>query len=85
MKSRPPSIAQRFWTAVCRYAYHRAIQPGTNRKPPDGLPGHRDPDSPCRAFWPVGKPSGTGSCQTDGHYLCVECEEISQESLEERE
>jgi hypothetical protein len=36
-----------------------------------GRAGDRDPDAPCDEFTP-GEPSG--SCKTDGHYLCHECE-----------
>jgi hypothetical protein len=35
-----------------------------------GAPGLRDVDAPCPDFEP-GTPSG--SCETDGHYLCWEC------------
>jgi hypothetical protein len=37
-----------------------------------GDPGVRDPDAICEEFFP-GKPSETGSCEGDGHYLCEEC------------
>lgn len=33
------------------------------------------PDDTCTAFEP-GRP-GRGSCDTDGHYLCVECENMN--------
>lgn len=36
-----------------------------------GSAGVRDPDFPCDGFSP-GEPDG--DCQTDGHYLCHECE-----------
>ncbi len=36
-----------------------------------GVRGVRDPDSPCDTFEP-GEPAG--DCQTDGHYMCHECE-----------
>ena len=68
----PPNLRQKFWAAVCRYAFRRAYR--TPRIAPTGLPGHRDPGSVCASFWPVKTPSGTGQCQTDGHYLCRECE-----------
>ena len=38
-----------------------------------GTPGLRDRDAPCFAFEP-GQPSG--DCETDGHYLCHECQEM---------
>ncbi len=50
-------------------------------RPPDGLPGIRDVDAPCDVFEPVGAPweyaTGTGDCETDGHYICRECVHIS--------
>ena len=36
-----------------------------------GRAGDRDPDAPCDDFTP-GEPNG--SCSTDGHYMCLECE-----------
>jgi hypothetical protein len=36
-----------------------------------GAPGVRDPEAPCEEFEP-GTPDG--SCGTDGHYMCHECE-----------
>lgn len=54
----------------------------------DGYAGIRDVDNPCEAFAPVGAPwvqsEGTGRCETDGHYLCSECTEISLEEVRRR-
>lgn len=58
-----------------------------------GAPGVRDPESPCEAFRPKGTAFervveadlGDNRCQTDGHYLCVECLEISVSALRGRE
>lgn len=47
-----------------------------------GDPGVRDPDLPCREFEP-GSP-GSGECESDGHYLCVECRWLCARALEER-
>jgi hypothetical protein len=44
-----------------------------------GMPGVRDPEYPCEAFAP-GEP-GYGRCDTDGHYMCMECKEMSDETL----
>lgn len=38
----------------------------------------RDPDSDCDGFVPVGEASNqhpyiNADCETDGHYMCVEC------------
>lgn len=56
---------------------------------PDGTDGIRDVDAPCEAFKPAGAPyeraKGTGSCETDGHYICVECVEIKLETLRRRQ
>jgi hypothetical protein len=41
----------------------------------------RDPDAPCEAFEP-GTP-GSGDCETDGHYLCEKCSEMSLSALRE--
>ena len=55
---------------------------------PDGEPGIRDVDARCDAFEPVGAPyeiaKGNGNCQTDGHYLCVECVHIELGTLRRR-
>lgn len=41
-----------------------------------GMPGVRDPESPCEGF--DGRHyDGGGRCKSDGHYLCVECSELS--------
>lgn len=56
---------------------------------PDGEPGIRDVDAPCSGFIPSGKPwedaDGSGSCETDGHYLCRECWHISGRALRRRQ
>ena len=75
-----PSLVQRFWAAVCRYAYRHAYKRGPV---PTGLPGHRDPESICDQYFPVKQPSGKGPCQSDGHYLCAGCEWIDRERIEE--
>jgi hypothetical protein len=47
-----------------------------------GMAGIRDPDALCEAFRP-GEP-GKGRCDTDGHYMCEECAEISLRELRRR-
>jgi len=47
-----------------------------------GTPGVRDVEAPCEVF-NVGEP-GRGDCETDGHYLCVECTEIALHVLRRR-
>lgn len=60
-----------------------------------GAPGVRDPQARCAEYLPTVDPepdwlglrvtaSGYGSCSTDGHYLCVGCQHISQESIDYR-
>lgn len=60
-----------------------------------GAPGVRDPDARCDEYQPTVDPapdwlglrvtaSGYGSCRTDGHYLCIGCQHIAQESIDER-
>lgn len=55
---------------------------------PDGEPGIRDVDAPCEAFEPAGAPwqiaDGSGTCQTDGHHMCVECNHIDLATLRHR-
>ncbi len=55
---------------------------------PDGEPGIRDVDAPCEAFKPYGKPwqntEEFGHCETDGHYLCLECVEIDLRTFRRR-
>lgn len=41
-----------------------------------GAPGVRDPDHVCEAFNGKGY-DGSGSCDSDGHYLCDECSHLS--------
>lgn len=42
-----------------------------------GRPGFRSTEDPCEYFQP-GEPSG--DCYTDGHYLCIECDQLSKNS-----
>lgn len=39
----------------------------------------RDPDNVCELFDKEGY-NGRGKCMSDGHYLCVECSELSPEA-----
>ena len=45
----------------------------------EGTPGVRSPEYPCEWFDGRGY-DGTGGCLSDGHYLCVECSELSPEA-----
>lgn len=44
-----------------------------------GQVGVRDPDGICEVFDGRGY-DGSGRCSSDGHYLCVECSELSPEA-----
>lgn len=55
-----------------------------NGRIPDGTDGVRDQSAPCEHFrseYTAKTNPGEGSCETDGHYLCVECPEIELRSL----
>ena len=62
-----------------------------------GMPFERDPDGPCEHYeptyptvaglglrWREPRRWRFGNCDTDGHYLCVECPHISGRALVER-
>ncbi len=40
-----------------------------------GAPGIRDPENLCDAFDP-GEPAVDNRCDSDGHYLCMECKHL---------
>lgn len=44
-----------------------------------GMPGVRDPEHPCKVFDGRGY-DGSGRCLSDGHYMCVECSELSKDA-----
>lgn len=69
-----------FWRAVALFAYRRWVTPGTIK--PVGIPGNRDPVSPCAGYEPVKRAGYTWDCQGDGHYLCKAC--CHFEHLEEK-
>jgi len=59
-----------------------------------GTIGVRDPDYPCEGFNPVGAAfrqvtesdlCSWSRCETDGHYMCTECTEISIDELRRRQ
>ena len=78
-----------FWTWLCRFAFRRAVKRGGAT--PTGLPGHRDPGKRCDFYWPTDRsaslrrPVSAGPCQSDGHYLCRDCEWLDPERLVEIE
>lgn len=56
------------------------LRRAVNAEPPFvGTPGVRDPDGVCESFDGKGY-NGRGQCLSDGHYLCVECSELSPDA-----
>lgn len=60
--------------------YLRILHDTVFTRPPDGTPGIRDIDHPCMNFDPTPmdlekRPFG-GTCRTDGHYICRECNHL---------
>lgn len=51
---------------------------------PDGTPGVRDVDNPCSMFQP-GPVLYSAGCETDGHYICDECEHSAPRRRRETE
>ena len=73
-KPQRPSMIRWFWRWLALFAYRQWARGYPVRKPPDGLPGIRDPDNRCAIFEPRKRELGDFSdCQGDGHYLCQEC------------
>lgn len=67
-----------FWLWLCRFAYRRIADMETSTIPV-GIPGMRDPRTPCGAYAP--RPRGKkdwGHCHTDGHYQCEDCAHIAR-------
>ena len=72
---------QTFWKAVTRFAYRRWCPEGISK--PTGIPGHRDPESPCSAYAPRPKRyDDFQDCMGDGHYLCWECCHFDQQEIQ---
>jgi hypothetical protein len=60
------------WRRVMLYAYRKLAE--AEPRKPVGIPGNRDPDNPCSAFAPRPRMAGDwADCESDGHYLCLEC------------
>lgn len=60
-----------------------ALVAEVNGRPLDGTPGVRSITAPCELFDGV-EPSGSGTCSTDGHYLCTECSHMSMGAMAAR-
>jgi len=67
-----------FWPWLCRFAYR---QIGHAQPKAVGIPGQRDPESPCEFFAPR-KPIGSDftDCESDGHYLCKKCAHLNKDT-----
>ena len=72
------------WRLLVAHANGRAVV---------GAVGIRDPEFPCEGYQPTESPDllglrvtapGGGSCDSDGHYLCVGCRNLSDQGLAER-
>lgn len=71
----------------------RELEGEVNGRRRFGAAGVRDPDHPCELFAPVPDidwlglrvaANGNGMCDSDGHYLCGGCAELSRSAWEER-
>ncbi len=70
------------WRRTVPIPWRALISEVNGGRIPDGEPGVRDVDAPCDVFEPG--ESGHGPCETDGHYLCVECVHIDLATLRRR-
>ena len=70
---------QLFDAALARLERESRIGFGISSRKRHPMDGIRDPEFPCEAFV-YGRPDGSGSCMSDGCYLCIECVELSLES-----
>jgi hypothetical protein len=70
----------------------RELYESVNGRTMFGQRGVRDPEHPCEMFDPVDdidwlglsiEAPGTGSCDSDGHYLCNGCSHLSMRRIEE--
>jgi hypothetical protein len=70
---------QRFWKALCLFAYRRWVTAGDTE--PVGVPGRRDPAALCSAYAPRPRLLGDWTnCEADGHYLCGGCCHLDRDS-----
>ena len=56
------------------------LEAAVNGRPVIGMPGVRDPEYPCEEFDGRGY-DGNGRCDSDGHYVCVECSHLAPDAL----
>jgi hypothetical protein len=71
----------------------RLLEAEVNGRQVVGMPGVRDPEHPCEEYVPTEDADllglwitaeGSGSCDSDGHYLCGGCRQLSERGLQER-
>ncbi len=66
------------WKAMVRFGYRRLVRRSCPE--PMGIPGRRDPLSPCKGYEPRKWRFGDWRhCDSDGHYLCQECCHLKKE------
>jgi hypothetical protein len=64
---------KRFWLWLTIFSWRR-LHPGPTVKIPDGIPGLRSVEAQCSGYEPRKYKFGDWQeCETDGHYLCLEC------------
>ena len=68
----------------------RLLEAEVNGRSYVGQVGVRDPEHPCAGYTPTAEPdllgiritaAGNGRCDSDGHYLCGGCAEISAAAI----
>lgn len=73
-----------FWRWLALYSYRHWAR--AEPRKPVGIPGNRDPHSPCECYAPRRRRlQDFADCLTDGHYLCKECCHRADELLPERD
>jgi hypothetical protein len=64
-------VMRSLWRAIALFAYRRWARAESLK--PTGIPGNRDPESPCDGYAPRRREIGNWACSGDGHYLCHGC------------
>ena len=68
------TVGERFWKAVCLYAFRRWRAGWSRQTMPVGVLNYRDPEHVCDNYVPgKPRPEDWNKCRGDGHYLCDEC------------
>lgn len=75
-------MSRPFWRWIALFAYRRWATEGEPK--PVGIPGNRDPESPCDVYAPRPRRwNDFADCQGDGHFLCKECCHLDRRPPEE--